>query len=139
VTAAGLVQFANSISCAENISGNLGGDMWRILAIVLVLGLAACQKEDAPLASGLDGYDPYGVETQRAECTERGGRFGQGGLTGTFVCYEITPDANKSCSAASDCDGVCLARSRTCSPVKPLTGCQDVLSNSGRMTTVCIN
>jgi hypothetical protein len=114
--------------------------MWRIVAFALILGLSACQKEEnAPLDSGLAGYDPHMVENQRNECVERGGQFGAGGLTGTFVCYEETDDAKKSCRAASDCDGVCLARSGTCSPIKPLFGCNDVFTNSGLKTTVCIN
>lgn len=130
---------AISMSSIDKTIGNLGGDMWRILVFGLILGLAACQQKDAPLASGLDGYDPHAVEIQRNECAESGGRFGQGGLTGTFVCYEDTADANKSCSVGSDCDGECLARSRTCAPVKPLVGCNDVLTNAGRLTTVCTN
>lgn len=106
---------------------------------MVLLGLAGCQKGDAPLDSGLAGYDPHAVDTRRAECVERGGRFGQGGLTGTFVCFETTRDANKSCKAASDCEGECLARSGTCTPFTPLTGCNDLLSNAGMRTTVCIN
>jgi hypothetical protein len=113
--------------------------MWRILAIGLVFALAACQQEEAALDSGLEGYDPHSVEIERNACAERGGRFGRGGLAGTFVCYEETRDGNQSCSVGSDCEGVCLARSRTCSPIKPLFGCNDVLTNAGRLTTVCSN
>lgn len=113
--------------------------MWRTATIGLILSLAACQQSDVPLSSGLDGYDPHLVDIRRAECTERGGRFGSGGLTGTFVCYENTDDANKSCSAASDCEGLCLATSRSCAPVKPLFGCNEILTNSGAKTTICIN
>ncbi len=135
---AGLCKLQFRCLVLKNIC-SLGIDMWRIFVIAFVFGLAACQQEDEPLASGLDGYDPHSVDTQSNECAERGGRFGQGGLTGTFVCYEKTRDANKSCSASSDCEGECLARSRTCSPVTPMFGCNDVLTNAGRLTTVCTN
>ena len=39
----------------------------------------------------------------------------------------------------TDCDGMCLARSRTCSPIKPLFGCQDVLADNGTVGTVCVD
>lgn len=113
--------------------------MWRALVLGLIFVLAACQQETEQLDSGLDGYDPHLIANQRKACAESGGRFGQGGLTGTFVCYENMKDANKGCRVASDCDGVCLARSMTCSPVKPLFGCNEVLTNAGLKTTVCLN
>jgi hypothetical protein len=47
--------------------------------------------------------------------------------------------AHKSCSAASDCQSACLARSRSCAPVKPLLGCNEVLTNSGVAVTECVN
>lgn len=113
--------------------------MWRALIICLIFVLAACQEKDQQLDSGLEGYDPHLIENQREACTKNGGRFGPGGLSGTFVCFETPKDANKPCSVASDCDGACLARSRSCSPIKPLLGCNDVLTNAGFVTTVCLN
>ena len=103
-----------------------------------LLALVACKAEEPKLDSGLAGYDPHLVDIERNSCLKKGGRFGSGAATGTFLCYENTPDANQSCSKASDCEGLCLARSRTCAPVKPLFGCNEVLSENGSTATVCI-
>lgn len=113
--------------------------MRRIAMLFLVLSLAGCQGEPEPSDSGLAGYDPNQVENQRAACAERGGRFAGGGLSGRYVCYETTPDANASCSSASDCEAGCLARSRTCAPVKPLLGCNEFIGASGLVENVCLN
>lgn len=114
-------------------------DMTRIiLTIVVVLALAGCRQEPPKLDSGLKGYDPHLVETARADCVKKGGRFGQGGTGGSFLCFQTTKDANKSCTKKGDCDGLCLARSRTCAPVKPLFGCNDVLTDNGVPATICI-
>ena len=108
------------------------------LAFGICLLLLACQHQALNPDSGLAGYDPNLIENQRTLCLEKGGRFGRGGLASTFACYETTRDANQSCSAGSDCQGLCLARSRTCAPVTPLFGCQQVLTNAGVQATVCL-
>lgn len=123
----------------------MGGQfMRRAVAIVMVTGLilSACgpQKDDGPgLDTGLAGYSPNLFETQKAECLERGGQFGRGGLSGGYVCFETPRDAGKSCSKASDCESACLSRSRSCSPIKPVFGCVDVLTERGRPSTLCID
>ena len=108
------------------------------MAAGLFMLLAACQHQALELDSGLAGFDINLIENQRAICDRKDGRFGRGGLAGSFVCYLNTRDANQRCSAGSDCQGLCLARSRTCAPVTPLFGCQQVLTNSGVQATVCI-
>ena len=113
--------------------------MMRIFAAVVILALAACQQEQGPPPSGLAGYDPHLVETRRAECIQKGGRFGKGGLSGALVCYQMTGEELKSCSNANDCTGMCLARSRTCTPVTPFFGCNEVLTQSGAKATICID
>ena len=110
----------------------------RYAIFVVFLMLAACQQDEPPLDSGLAGYDPNNLQIQRDACIKRGGRFGKGGLSGSLVCYENTRDANQTCSKGTDCEGFCLARSRTCAPVKPFFGCNEVLTNSGAHSTVCI-
>lgn len=72
------------------------------------------------------------------DCATRGGRWGRAG-NGGFVCYEPLPDANRVCDGARDCAGACLARSRTCAPMRPLTGCHDILTGSGAVATQCKN
>lgn len=112
--------------------------MWRLAIFAVLLVLAGCQQDEPAPDTGLAGYDPDNLQIQRDACIKRGGRFGKGGLSGSFVCYENTRDANQRCAKDSDCEGFCLARSRSCAPVKPFFGCNDVLTNSGALTTVCI-
>ena len=112
----------------------------RVFFVVLALiALVGCKQEPPKLDSGLKGYDPDLIETERAACAERGGRFGQGGFAGSFLCYEETRDANKACRRESDCEGLCLARSRSCAPIKPLFGCNEILTEAGFPATVCID
>jgi len=109
------------------------------LMILAAVTLAACQQEDKLPDSGLAGYDPNLVEIRRDDCIKRGGRFGQGGLSGAFVCVETPRDANKSCSKSTDCSGECLARSHTCSPIKPLFGCNEILTSTGGRVSLCVD
>ena len=74
----------------------------------------------------------------RADCVAKGGSFSRT-KTGAFVCVTRTRDFKKSCTASSQCEGSCLARSGTCSPVTPLIGCHEIVTERGRMATVCID
>jgi len=100
--------------------------------------LVACDPVEEAPDSGLAGFDPNLVENQRAVCEQSGGRFSKGGLSGVFVCYQDTGEVNKSCSSSNDCKGYCLARSRTCAPVTPMFGCQEVLGKFGASSTLCL-
>jgi hypothetical protein len=75
----------------------------------------------------------------RASCLAKGGTFQKSGGSDARVCVTRTRDANKSCSASSQCEGMCLARSGTCAPITPLSGCHDIVTNGGNMATVCID
>lgn len=57
----------------------------------------------------------------------------------SHACVFRTGDAGKSCSRESQCEGACLARSGTCSPIKPLLGCNEILQDDGARVTLCIN
>ena len=110
----------------------------RLIFVFLLAagGLTACLHEemtepDQPLIGA------SAVEAQRAACETDGGTFGTGGITGALVCYRPTSDAGKACSASTDCTTECLARSRTCAPVEPLFGCNDILDALGRTVTLC--
>jgi len=109
------------------------------LAIVFVLGVTACQPEPEPPDSGLRGFDPDMIVREQARCTENGGRWGQGGGVGRFVCYTDTKDGGKACTSGNDCEGLCLARARSCAPVTPLFGCNDVLTGGGQAATICVD
>ena len=73
----------------------------------------------------------------RALCTRNNGNFTRT-QAGAFVCVSRTRDAGKSCTASSQCQGSCLARSGTCAPVKPLIGCHEIATVEGAVATVCI-
>lgn len=101
------------------------------IAFIALIALAGCKEEPTAPDLGLAGFDPHLIENQRAACIEDGGRFGKGGLSGGMVCFRTPSDANQGCSKSSDCEGDCLARSRSCSPIKPLFGCNEVLTVFG--------
>lgn len=114
-----------------------GARRWLVVAMVLSAGiaLAACQPEDG-------GLPPVGEELvalEKARCEARGDIWGRAGAQGAFVCVRRTPDAGKSCSRATDCSGACLARSRTCAPLDPLVGCQEILTASGARAMQCLD
>jgi hypothetical protein len=94
---------------------------------------------DAPAAVAPAAPEPRDPNlAARMACTGKGGAFSRT-KGGAFVCVTRTRDFNKSCSASSQCDGMCLARSGTCAPLTPLIGCHDVLTDSGGKATVCID
>lgn len=113
--------------------------MKRFTFLALCLGLAACQTDDPQTDSGLSNYDPNLVEIQRTSCEAEGGQFQGGEESGRYICYQTTKDANTSCSQASDCEAGCLARSRTCAPIKPMFGCHEFIGSSGLIEEVCLN
>lgn len=110
----------------------------RSLAILAILALAACQEgPPEPVSAG--AFGPEVAAQAETACLNKGGRWGRGGLSGGMICYETTRDANQSCDSADDCQGLCLARSRTCSPVTPVFGCNDILTSLGAEATLCID
>ena len=72
-------------------------------------------------------------------CEAGGGLWSDAGGKGIKTCVQRTRDAGKSCKRESDCEGLCLARSRSCAPIKPLFGCNDILQADGRQVTLCID
>lgn len=109
------------------------------LALIVALGLAACQSEDeVVLQPGAN--TPDALAAARAACEAAGGEFtSPPGGGNVEVCVRTPADANTPCATANDCEGACLARSRTCSPVLPLFGCNEVLLSNGIEATVCVN
>lgn len=110
----------------------------RILAVVLCGFILVSCQEDGPDFSESETAIPDILSTERMACERDGGRWASALGNETFVCYRNLSDANKSCSTSNDCQGVCLARSRTCSPVEPFLGCHEVFSSSGLRQTLCI-
>lgn len=76
---------------------------------------------------------------EQAACLAKGGIWSANGASPLHTCVTRTRDAGKSCRKETDCDGLCLARSRTCAPVKPLFGCNPILQADGTEATLCID
>lgn len=106
----------------------------RRLALILALALAGCVEEPpaGPQGKALSDAD-------RAECLMQGGRVGRGGLLPDEVCFRPEPDAGKACTRKSDCSGMCLADTNTCSKVTPMFGCFEFLDETGQKVGICID
>ncbi len=70
-------------------------------------------------------------------CAARGGTLQPRGEGGLWVCVRSTRDAGRACTNATQCEGLCLARSGTCAPIEPLFGCHEVFDRAGRRETLC--
>jgi len=82
---------------------------------------------------------PVVKSSSQLACEKQGGVYVMVGKSGAFACQLSTNDAGKSCQNSGECDGSCLARSRSCAPVKPLFGCNEILETDGRRVTLCID
>ena len=71
-------------------------------------------------------------------CEKTGGRFAKAGNSTPVVSVPETRDGGKSCRRETDCEGLCLARSRSCSPITPVLGCQESLTQDGLRVTECV-
>lgn len=72
-------------------------------------------------------------------CEKKRGKWSGIGKGDARACVFQTKDAGKQCDRESQCDGVCLARSGTCSPYKPLFGCNEILQDNGARVTLCLD
>ncbi|MEM6386174.1 MAG: hypothetical protein AAF718_08060 [Pseudomonadota bacterium] len=104
--------------------------------LVVSVLLVACQEGDTE-ETAADPAIPDILAPQRAACENDGGRWLKVPNRDSFACFRWTRDANKACSSARDCQGLCLARSRTCAPQTPLFGCHEILSAAGLRQTLC--
>ncbi len=75
---------------------------------------------------------------QQLACEKKKGRWVRDGTGSLRTCVFTTKDSGKTCTRKSQCDGECLARSGTCSPFKPLLGCNEVLQDNGARVTLCL-
>lgn len=72
-------------------------------------------------------------------CEKKRGRWAKIGKGEARACIFQTKDGGKRCDRESQCEGVCLARSGTCAPFKPLYGCNDILQDNGARVTLCLD
>ena len=75
---------------------------------------------------------------EEAACRKDGGSWSKVGKGGR-ACLKATRDSGKSCSRGTDCEGLCLARSGTCAPLKPMFGCNEIFQDDGQRVTLCID
>ena len=111
---------------------------------------AAEEEEAAPeppaMAEPVDMRDflpppatlPPILRDRQTACERDGGRLVQRGRTGLYDCLRQTGDPGRPCTRATDCEGACLARSRSCAPMAPLLGCHEVLDPGGARVTICL-
>ncbi len=104
------------------------------ITVLALLALAGCIPGAAPT---LPPVGSAAVDAARSTCAAQGGNFRALGQSLLFCQYQ-TDDAGKTCTRASDCEGACLARSRSCAPLKPLAGCNEVLTDRGQTVTECL-
>jgi hypothetical protein len=97
---------------------------------------ATTTVETLPAAAAPPPPEPKS-EAQLA-CERRNGTWTSAGK-GFKSCVFRTRDGGKTCRKETDCDGLCLARSGSCAPYKPLFGCNDILDSMGRKVTLCID
>ncbi len=71
-------------------------------------------------------------------CEKKGGNWFKVGKGDKRACVRQTRDAGKRCERESQCDSVCLARSGTCAPFKPMYGCNEILQDNGARVTLCL-
>ncbi|MBL4927753.1 hypothetical protein [Fuscibacter oryzae] len=83
--------------------------------------------------------EPPPSSPEEAACRKKGGQWAKVGKGAGQTCVQRTRDAGKECKKASQCEGLCLARSGTCAPIAPLFGCNEILQNDGSRVTLCID
>jgi hypothetical protein len=97
---------------------------------------AAAEAVQEPAAA--PEVPPEEKSDQQIACERKKGTWSLAGKGDIRICIFRTRDAGKRCVSSRQCDGDCLARSGTCSPIKPLIGCNEVLADSGMRVTQCI-
>ena len=111
--------------------------MFRVVAAGAFCALVAgCVPEtgEPELVNG-GPVDPV-QNTTKAACEAAGGQIVVG-LAGP-TCAKPTKDAGKACSDSSQCEGFCLAQTKTCTPTSPYFGCFAVLER-GQTPTLCVD
>lgn len=121
----------------------------RICYLTLILALGACmpgteEPDSKPLSSAETGSQtvsdttPDSTLADDEKCRAEGGRVEVAGLLGNRICIKPAPDAGNSCNRASDCAGLCLSDTRTCSVELPTLGCFGILDETGKKVLRCV-
>jgi hypothetical protein len=100
---------------------------------------AAKPAETTEAAAEEPKPEPPPASPEEVACRKKGGQWAKVGKGAGQTCVQRTRDAGKECTKASQCEGLCLARSGTCAPIAPLFGCNEILQNDGSRVTLCID
>lgn len=79
------------------------------------------------------------LSSEELACLKKGGTWSGAGFAGAKACVKLTRDGGKSCKREKDCEGYCLAKSKTCAPVTPMFGCNEIVQDNGMVVTLCID
>ena len=79
------------------------------------------------------------LSPEELACIKKGGTWSGAGSAGAKACVKLTRDGGKSCKREKDCEGYCLAKSKTCAPVTPMFGCNEIVQDNGMVVTLCID
>lgn len=107
--------------------------MKRLILMSGLLALSACQQDPDMM-----GKTRAEIRAEQKQCEAEGGQYERAGMFG-MACIKKTNDAGKSCAKASDCEGVCLGETHSCSAVTPMFGCFKMIDENGRMEELCID
>ncbi len=95
--------------------------------------------DPAPAAEAEDAAPPPPPKSElQLACEKKGNRWLKIGEGEKRACVRMTRDQGKRCERESQCESVCLARSGTCAPFKPMYGCNEVLQDNGARVTLCL-
>lgn len=108
------------------------------LLLPVLMALGPCGGPEPEIATGAAPVDDFSARQEA--CERSGGSFGRVTPRSELrVCFRTPRDANTRCDTNADCEGVCLARSRTCAPVVPLLGCNEVILVAGVVAVDCLD
>lgn len=98
----------------------------------------ATKPDTAEAPPAEEAPPPPPKSPEQLSCERKGGSWASAGGSGAKSCVRRTRDSGKHCSNGRQCEGDCLARSQTCSPIMPLFGCNEILQDNGARVNQCI-
>jgi hypothetical protein len=99
----------------------------------------AAATDDVPAPEAAPPVSDVEKSAAQLSCERKGDMWAKAGASGASACVKRTRDAGKRCVTGKDCQGECLARSKSCAPYMPLFGCNDVLQDDGVRMTLCLD
>lgn len=99
----------------------------------------AAAQEEIPVPEAAAPAPEEQKSAARLSCEKRGDMWVKAGKSSVHTCVKRTKDAGRKCSNGTQCQGECLARSRTCAPYQPLFGCNEILQDNGVRMTLCLD